>query len=215
MAGLAAAVRAEDLAAVIYTSGTTGRPKGVELPHDCWVFEAASIETSQTIGPRDVQFLWLPLAHVFGKVCVTLGIGFGFPTAVDGRPDRIAANLAAVKPTFVCVVPRIFERVHAKILEQANAAGPAKAAIFRWALGVGIDVARRRADGRRVGFLLRTRRRVADALVLRRVRARFGGARLGAASAATVQGRAKLWQAGAIPTTSMRSVPHGWQTAGS
>ena len=106
---------------------------------------------------------------------MTLGIAFGFPTAVDGRVDRIAANLASVKPTFVCVVPRIFEKVHAKILEQARAGGKAKAAIFDWALSVGLDVARRRSEGRRVGALLGVKRRIADALVFRKVRQRFGG----------------------------------------
>ena len=164
-----------DLATLIYTSGTTGRPKGVELPHDCWLFEIESIGSLGLLGPSDLQFLWLPLSHVFGKVCVTLGIGLGFPTAVDGRPDRIAANLAAVKPTFVCVVPRIFERVHAKILEQALASGKAKAAIFRWALGIGTEVAQRRRDGRRVGAFLEARRRLADALVFEKIRQRFGG----------------------------------------
>ncbi|HEX7616419.1 MAG TPA: AMP-binding protein, partial [Thermoanaerobaculia bacterium] len=90
----AGAAGPSDLATLIYTSGTTGRPKGVELPHDCWLFEIESIGSLGLLGPTDLQFLWLPLAHVFGKVCVTLGIGMGFPTAVDGRPDRIAANLA-------------------------------------------------------------------------------------------------------------------------
>ena len=171
----AASTGPADLATLIYTSGTTGRPKGVELPHDCWLFEIESIGPLNLLGPSDLQFLWLPLSHVFGKVCVTLGIGFGFPTAVDGRPDRIAANLAAVKPTFVCVVPRIFERVHAKIVEKALAGGRAKAAIFRWALGIGTEVAQRRQDGRRVGAFLEARRRVADALVFEKVRERFGG----------------------------------------
>ncbi|MGA7991826.1 MAG: long-chain fatty acid--CoA ligase [Thermoanaerobaculia bacterium] len=164
-----------DLATLIYTSGTTGRPKGVELPHDCWLFEVESIGSLGLLGPSDLQYLWLPLAHVFGKVCVTLGIGLGFPTAVDGRPDRIAANLAVVKPTFVCVVPRIFERVHAKILEQALAGGKARAAIFRWALGIGAEVAQRRRDGRRLGVFLETQRRLADVLVFEKVRRRFGG----------------------------------------
>jgi long-chain acyl-CoA synthetase len=164
-----------DLATLIYTSGTTGRPKGVELPHDCWLFEIESIGSLGLLGPSDLQFLWLPLSHVFGKVCVTLGIAFGFPTAVDGRVDRIAANLASVRPTFVCVVPRIFEKVHAKILEQAREGGKAKAAIFNRALAVGIDVARRRSEGRRVGPLLEAQRRIADALVFAKVRARFGG----------------------------------------
>ncbi|MDL2716732.1 MAG: long-chain fatty acid--CoA ligase [Acidobacteriota bacterium] len=171
----AGAIGPSDLATLIYTSGTTGRPKGVELPHDCWLFEIESIGKLNLLGPSDLQFLWLPLSHVFGKVCVTLGIGFGFPTAVDGRVDRIAANLASVRPTFVCVVPRIFEKVHAKILEQALASGKAKAAIFRWALGVGTEVARRRSDGRGIGVFLEARRRVADALVFEKVRRRFGG----------------------------------------
>lgn len=170
-----AAAGPSDLATLIYTSGTTGRPKGVELPHDCWLFEVESIGSLGLLGPSDLQFLWLPLSHVFGKVCVTLGIGMGFPTAVDGRVDRIAANLAAVKPTFVCVVPRIFEKVHAKIVEQALAGGKAKAAIFRWALGIGTEVARRRRDGLRLGAFLELRRRVADALVFQKVRQRFGG----------------------------------------
>lgn len=174
-AAAAGAAGPSDLATLIYTSGTTGRPKGVELPHDCWLFEVESIGSLGLLGPSDLQFLWLPLSHVFGKVCVTLGLGSGFPTAVDGRVDRIAANLAAVKPTFVCVVPRIFEKVHAKILEQATAGGKAKAAIFRWALGIGTDVARRRQDGRRVGPFLDWQRRLADLLVFDKVRRRFGG----------------------------------------
>ncbi|HQQ77013.1 MAG TPA: long-chain fatty acid--CoA ligase [Thermoanaerobaculia bacterium] len=168
------AVKAEDLAAVIYTSGTTGRPKGVELPHDCWVFEAEAVETTQTIGFRDVQFLWLPLAHVFGKMCLTLGVQMGFPTAIDGRLDRIGDNMAAVEPTFVCAVPRVFQQARAKVIRKALAEGGAKAAIFKWALDVGLDVARRRQAGRAVGLLLDAKHRVADRLVFSKVRARFG-----------------------------------------
>ncbi len=170
----AAAVTAEDLAAVIYTSGTTGRPKGVELPHDCWIFEAASVEVTQTIGFRDVQFLWLPLAHVFGKMCLTLGVQMGFPTAIDGRLDRIGDNMAAVSPTFVCAVPRIFQQARAKIIRKALAEGGVKAAIFKWALDVGLGVARRRQAGRSVGLVLDAKYRVADRLVFSKIRARFG-----------------------------------------
>jgi len=168
------AVRADDLAAVIYTSGTTGRPKGVELPHDCWVFEAAAVETTQTIGYRDVQFLWLPLAHVFGKMCLTLGVQMGFPTAIDGRLDKIGDNMAAVEPTFVCAVPRVFQQARAKVIRKGLAEGGAKAAIFKWALDVGLEVARRRQAGRAVGLLLDAKHRVADRLVFSKVRARFG-----------------------------------------
>jgi long-chain acyl-CoA synthetase len=170
----ALAVKAGDLAAVIYTSGTTGRPKGVELPHDCWIFEAASVEATQTIGFSDVQFLWLPLAHVFGKMCLTLGVQMGFPTAIDGRLDRIGENMAAVEPTFVCAVPRIFQQARAKIIRKALAEGGAKAAIFKWALDVGLDVARRRQARRPVGLLREAQMLVADRLVFSKIRARFG-----------------------------------------
>ncbi len=170
----AAAVKAEDLAAVIYTSGTTGRPKGVELPNSCWMFQASSVETTQTIGFSDLQFLWLPLAHVFGKMCLTLGVQMGFPTAIDGRLDRIGDNMAAVSPTFVCAVPRIFQQARAKIIRKALAEGGAKAAIFKWAVDVGLAVVRRRQAGRPVGLLLEAKYRVADRLVFSKIRARFG-----------------------------------------
>jgi long-chain acyl-CoA synthetase len=170
----ASAVKPEDLAAVIYTSGTTGRPKGVELPNSCWCFQAAAVEATQTIGFGDLQFLWLPLAHVFGKMCLTLGLQMGFPTAIDGRLDRIGENMASVHPTFVCAVPRIFQQARAKIIRKALSEGGAKAAIFKWALDVGLDVVRRRQDGRPVGLALEAKYRVADRLVFSKIRARFG-----------------------------------------
>jgi long-chain acyl-CoA synthetase len=170
----ARSVTAEDLAAVIYTSGTTGRPKGVELPNSCWTFQAAAVEATQTIGFSDLQFLWLPLAHVFGKMCLTLGVQMGFPTAIDGRLDRIGENMASVHPTFVCAVPRIFQQARAKIIRKALSEGGAKAAIFKWAVDVGLAVVRRRQAGRPVGLLLEMQNRVADRLVFSKIRARFG-----------------------------------------
>ncbi len=165
----------ETVATLIYTSGTTGRPKGVELTHDNWLFEAETIASLGILSPSDHQFFWLPLAHVFGKAVVAVCIAIGIPTAVDGRVDRIAENLAVVKPTFVCAVPRIFEKVHAKILGQALAAGGAKAAIFDWAIGVGTKASTLRRSGRAMGPWLALQHRLADRLVFRKVRERFGG----------------------------------------
>ncbi len=166
----------EMVATLIYTSGTTGRPKGVELTHDNWLFAAGTIADSLGIlTPSDCQFLWLPLAHVFGKAAVALCIHVGAPTAVDGRVDRIAENLVAVKPTFFCAVPRIFEKAHAKIVGQVLAAGGAKKAIFDWALAVGTEAAVRRREGRPLGLFLAFRHRLADRLVLHKIRERFGG----------------------------------------
>ena len=164
------------MATLIYTSGTTGRPKGVELTHDNWLFEAGTIAASLGIlSPSDRQFLWLPLAHVFGKAAVALCIHVGVPTAVDGRVDRIVENLGVVKPTFFCAVPRIFEKAHAKIVGQLLAAGRAKKAIFDWALDVGMENSRLRREGRRPGPWLALRHRLADHFVLGKIRERFGG----------------------------------------
>jgi long-chain acyl-CoA synthetase len=164
-----------DLATIIYTSGTTGRPKGVELLHDNWLFVAESVEKTGVIGPSDLQYFWLPLAHVFGKAVIAVCIGIGISTAVDGRVDRIAENLAVVRPTFVGAVPRIFEKIHGKVLGQALAAGGLKAAIFRWALGVGAKSSARRLAGRRSGPWLALQHGVADRLVFHKVRDKFGG----------------------------------------
>jgi long-chain acyl-CoA synthetase len=166
----------EALATLIYTSGTTGRPKGVELTHGAWLSQSLAIEESRFLShPDPMQFFWLPLAHVFGKMIGTAQLRIGFPTAIDGRVDRIVENLAATRPTFVCAVPRIFEKVHAKVLQNARDGGAVKGAIFRWALEVGLEASRLERAGKRPGPALAAQRALADRLVFRKVRALFGG----------------------------------------
>ncbi|MEJ7742165.1 MAG: AMP-binding protein [Nocardioidaceae bacterium] len=91
----------DSLATLVYTSGTTGRPKGVRLRHSCWTYEGAAVDALGILSVDDVQFLWLPLAHCFGKVLLTAQLAVGFPTAIDGRVDKIVENLAVVRPTFM------------------------------------------------------------------------------------------------------------------
>ena len=104
----------DQLATIIYTSGTTGRPKGVRLLHNSWTYEGAAVASINILSEDDLQYLWLPLAHVFGKVLLTLPLQIGFPTAIDGRIDKIVENLAVVKPTFMGAAPRIFEKAHGR-----------------------------------------------------------------------------------------------------
>ncbi len=173
---IAAAVRATDLATLLYTSGTTGRPKGVELTHRCWVSQSLAVQRSGILDHEDAfQFFWLPLAHSFGKMIGTAQLRLGFPTAVDGRIDAIVENLARLRPTFVCAVPRIFEKVHARVLAQAREGGPVKARIFRWALEVGHACRTLERAGRAPGPLLSGQRALADRLVFQKVRHLFGG----------------------------------------
>jgi long-chain acyl-CoA synthetase len=171
-----AAVPGGALATLIYTSGTTGRPKGVELTHHCWVTQSEAVQRSGILDHDDaVQLFWLPLAHSFGKMIGTAQLRIGFPTAIDGRVERMVENLQHVRPTFVCAVPRIFEKVHARVVAGAAEGGAAGRAVFDWALGVGREAAGLERQGRTPGPLLQAQRLLADRLVFRTVRALFGG----------------------------------------
>jgi len=169
------AIQPQHLATLIYTSGTTGRPKGVRLSHDCWTYEAAAVDAVGILTQDDLQYLWLPLAHVFGKVLLMLPLQLGFPTAVDGRVDKIVDNLAVVAPTFMGAAPRIFEKAYGRIVTTVSGEGAVKAKLFAWAIRVGRQVAVLRAEGRSASVMLAVQFVFADRLVLDKVRARFGG----------------------------------------
>jgi len=165
----------ERLATIIYTSGTTGRPKGVRLTHDAWTYEAAAVDAIHILNKDDLQYLWLPLAHVFGKILLTLPLQIGFPTAIDGRVDKIVDNLAVVRPTFMGAAPRIFEKAHARITMMMAQEGGLKEKLFQWATGVGARAAELRTQGSEPTGLLAAQYALADRLVLHKVRERFGG----------------------------------------
>ncbi|MEU7032921.1 long-chain fatty acid--CoA ligase [Streptomyces sp. NPDC046237] len=185
------AITADQLATLIYTSGTTGRPKGVRLPHDNWSYMAKAIAATGLVTGDDVQYLWLPLAHVFGKVLTSGQIEVGHVTAVDGRIDKIIVNLPVVQPTYMAAVPRIFEKVYNGVAAKAREGGAAKYKIFQWAAGVAREYAKVTQDNfRRTGtasapFGLTAKHKVADALVYKKLREAFGG-RLRAAVSGSV-----------------------------
>jgi long-chain acyl-CoA synthetase len=165
----------ESLAVVIYTSGTTGRPKGVRLVHDSVVYEGAVIDAIGTFTKDDLQFLWLPLSHVFGKMLVATGLQIGFPTAVDGRVDRIVENMAVIKPTFMAGPPRIFEKAHGRIALMFAGETGVKKKLIDWALAVGGEMRDVRARGDEPSAGLRRKHVLATRLVLNKVQERFGG----------------------------------------
>ncbi|WP_217170002.1 long-chain fatty acid--CoA ligase [Streptomyces sp. AC512_CC834] len=175
------ALTKDQLATLIYTSGTTGKPKGVRLPHDCWSYMAKAIAATGLVSGDDVQYLWLPLAHVFGKVLTSGQIEVGHVTAVDGRVDKIIENLPVVQPTYMAAVPRIFEKVYNGVAAKARAGGGAKYKIFQWAAGVAREYAKVTQDNfKRTGTAsapagLRTKHAVADRLVYAKIREAFGG----------------------------------------
>ena len=169
------ATRPDSLATLIYTSGTTGRPKGVRLQHKSWTYEGAAIKAQGILDETDLQFLWLPMAHSFGKVLLSTQLACGFATAVDGRVDKIIDNLAVVRPTFMGAAPRIFEKAHGRIVTMQASEGGIKEKLFNQAFKVGLQKDRLEREGKPVPFLLAKQHALFDKLVFSKIRARFGG----------------------------------------
>ncbi len=161
----------KSLATLIYTSGTTGQPKGVRLLHESWVYEGAATRSWDLLHPDDLQYLWLPLSHVFGKALVAVQLAYGFCSAVDGRLDRIVQGLGEVQPTFMCGAPRIFEKVRAAVLTK----GGVSARIAKWAFSVGAKSRPYRLEGKPLPGLLGLQYKVADKLVFSKLKNRLGG----------------------------------------
>ncbi len=169
------ALEPESLATLIYTSGTTGRPKGVRLVHDNWTYEGHAVTELGILQPDDVQYLWLPLSHVFGKMLIAIQLQIGFATAVDGDLTKIVENLGVVKPTFMAGAPRIFEKVRAKVTLTSQDAGGLKSKIFDWAFAVGLAASRRRQSREALTRKHSVQLAIADRLVFRKIRAVMGG----------------------------------------
>jgi len=165
----------DSLATIIYTSGTTGRPKGVRLVHSTWTYQGAAILARGTLREDDLQYLWLPLAHAFGKVLLSSQLSCGFATAIDGRVEKIIDNLAVVRPTFMAAAPRIFEKAYGRIVTMVKADGGVKEKLFEQAFRVAKEADRLQFEGRPVPPWLRLQRAVFDRLVFAKIRARFGG----------------------------------------
>ena len=162
----------DSLSTLIYTSGTTGKPKGVRLDHAAWVYEGAGTRHWDLLSPDDLQYLWLPLSHVFGKALLAVQLSYGFGSAVDGRIDRIVAGLGEVKPTFMCGAPRIFEKVRAAVMTGNTGL---KGRIARWAFSVGAKTRPYRLEGRELPKLLAAQYGLADKLVFSKLKERLGG----------------------------------------
>jgi long-chain acyl-CoA synthetase len=168
-------ISSDRLATLIYTSGTTGRPKGVRLPHRAWVYQGAAVAGMDLLNEDDLQLLWLPLAHSFGKVLIAAQLACGFASAVDGRVDKIVDNTAEVKPTFMGAAPRIFEKAYARIVTTQQAQGGPRAKLFETAFRVGVEADRRRLAGETVPLRMRLQHKLFDRLVFSKVRQAFGG----------------------------------------
>ncbi|MFG1713102.1 AMP-dependent synthetase/ligase [Micromonospora sp. NPDC049203] len=172
---LVAGIGPDHLATLIYTSGTTGRPKGVELLHGGWCWEGVAQADLGLLRVDDLQYLWLPLSHSFGKTLLCGATHVGLPTYVDGRVDKLVDLLGVVQPTLMCGAPRVFEKVYNKAVTTAQGAGGAKAKIFAWGVAVGKEKVALEQAGKPVPAGLRMKYALAEKLVFSKLQARLGG----------------------------------------
>ena len=166
---------ASDLATIAYTSGTTGSPKGVMITHANLYHTALSAASVQAVDESDFGVAFLPLTHLLQRLTTYTAIHLGMRSAFAESAERIVENLQELHPTVQIAVPRVFEKVYARIRQRAAQALPARRRLFFWAMDVGRRVSALRLTGRPVPTALAARHAVADRLVFARVRALLGG----------------------------------------
>ena len=172
----ALSVKPDDLATLIYTSGTTGEPKGVMLTHDNIFSNVMASASAIPFEANDVALSFLPLSHIFARMADHyLMLHTGTSIAYAESMDTIAFNLAEVRPTLVLSVPRVFEKLFARVLDNALSGGALKKNIFFWARGIGERWAREKLAGREPGGILNAQYRIAEKLVFSKLKARVGG----------------------------------------
>jgi long-chain acyl-CoA synthetase len=172
---LAFAVKPDDLATLIYTSGTTGEPKGVMLTHSNLTTNLIDSSGHLSFGESDVALSILPLSHVLERLAMYMYLHHGMSVFYAESIDKVGENVREVRPTILIAVPRLFEKIYAKVKDKATEAGKVKSAIFSWAIKVGKEHARMQLAHQKVPAMLALKYSLADKLVFQKWREGLGG----------------------------------------
>ena len=164
------------LASLIYTSGTTGEPKGVMLTHNNFCSNVYDVGHDFSLDPaKDVALSFLPLAHVYGRTLDYIYIFQGTTLAYVESVDNVAQALLEVRPTITAAVPRFFEKIYARLVEQGSKNTGMKRMIFDWAMKVAQQATPWRATGVSASLALKAQWKLADKLVYKKIRMGLGG----------------------------------------
>lgn len=173
---LAEGTKPGDLATIIYTSGTTGDPKGAMLTHANIASNVEAALQVVDLNASDSCLSFLPLCHIFERMAGLYAmLAAGATIAFARSVDTVAADAQEVRPTVLTGVPRFYEKVYARVMENASAQPPLRRAIFHWGLTQGRAVAQLHFKGQKPGFPLSLFAGIADKLVGAKVRERVGG----------------------------------------
>ncbi len=169
------AVHASDIASLIYTSGTTGNPKGVMLMHSNIVSNVKATDSLMEITPNDVALSFLPLCHIFERMVDYLLISKGVTIAYAESVEKVPVNMVEVAPTLMASVPRLYEKMYARVMDMAQSGSALKKKIFFWAIGVGKEHGQKLLNKESPSGLLSLQRALAHKLVFHKIHARTGG----------------------------------------
>ncbi len=171
---LARAAKPEDLATIIYTSGTTGEPKGVMLSHSNMVSNLIDSSNHFEFGEEDTALSVLPLSHVFERQAMNMYLHHGM-SVYFGQLDNLGDYLREVHPTVFVGVPRIYEKIVARVQDKAASKGKLNGAMAQWAIGVGREWAQHNSDRKPIPFPLSLKHKLADAVLFKKLRNAMGG----------------------------------------
>ncbi len=168
-------VEPDDLASIIYTSGTTGVPKGVMLTHANFVSNIKSLRSVIPFLETDDILSFLPLSHVLERMCMFAFISQGSSIHFAESIETVADNLMEIKPTIMVSVPRLFEKIYARVIDNVLTGSFLKRKIFFWAVKTGKKVSRAKQNGQSLSKTMVWRQRTAEKLVFSKILQRTGG----------------------------------------
>lgn len=165
----------DDIMSVIYTSGTTGDPKGAMHSHKSFFVENEALNSRFPMGENDIEVVFLPLSHVYEKASSYWIHSRGATQYFCADTNKIVEYFGEIRPTYMCGVPRLFEKMYAAIYAKMEQAGGLKKSIFDWGISVGKEYEFAKIRGEKIPFTLEFKHKMAHKMVLSNVRELLGG----------------------------------------